>query len=61
MSWAEFQSIFSERYSNGVVRGAASIAAGNQWGKGPNDQKRKSLETCVAKGDKRLRDNFDYR
>ena len=57
MTWVEIQKILGERYFSGEVEKAVQVAARFQWGGGLNDQKRKSLETFVAAGDKRARDN----
>ena len=52
MSWTEFQKVFGERYFNDAFKKVAPTVVGSQRGGGPNDQKRKMLETTIVNDDK---------
>ena len=48
MSWTAFQEVFGERYFSDAFKKVAPTAVGSQRGGGPNDQKRKMLETVLS-------------
>ena len=57
MSWTEFQKVFGERYFSNAFKEVTPATVEFQWGGGPNDQKRKLLETSISNYDKKAMDN----